>query len=67
MVVHFGLHHFLDGAAEQVFERLLNILRCLDVILFEQLSDDLTLSFCHLDFVDGFLFFSCHCKGPPMI
>ena len=38
---HFSFHRFLERTAEQVFQRLLNIMRRLDVILAQQLTNDL--------------------------
>ena len=66
MIIHFSLHHFLDGATQQVFEGILDILGRLDVILLQEHLDDVAFSFSHLYFVYRFLF-SCHNNRPPMI
>ena len=63
VIIHLGLHHLLDGAAEQVFESILDVFGGFDVVFLQELLDDLTFSFGHHDFMDGFLFSSCHNKG----
>jgi hypothetical protein len=40
MLIHLRFHHLLQGAPQQVFEGFLDILRSLDVILFQELMDD---------------------------
>lgn len=59
MVTHLSFHHFLDRAAEQIFQGILNVFSTLDIILIQQLTNDITFSFCHLYSVYRFLF-SCH-------
>ena len=45
MIVHLGLHHLLDGSAEQIFESFLNIFGSLNVILLKEMLDDLAFAF----------------------
>lgn len=63
VAIHLGFHHLLDGTAEQIFESILDILGGLNVVFLQELLDNLTFPFGHHDFVDGFLFSSCHSKG----
>ena len=66
VVIHLDFHHFFDSPAKQVFQSILNALCRLNVVLLQQLTDNVSFSFCHLYFVYRFLF-SCHNKRPPMI
>ena len=52
-------HHFLDGAAEQVLERVLDVLGGVDLVLGEEPLDDLLLPLGHDDLVHGLPGF-CH-------
>lgn len=47
MFIHFRLQHLLDRTSEKVFQRILDILCRLDIILLKQHSDDVFLSFAH--------------------
>ena len=62
MVVHFCFHHFFDRPAQNIFERFLDVLGTLDVILFQQLTDYISFSFRHFHSVYIFLV-SCHFLG----
>ena len=66
MLIHFRFHHLLDGAAQQVFQGILDISCALNVVFLEQLLDDGTLAIGHFYFVNLF-FLSCHDKRSPMI
>ena len=59
MIIHFCFHHFLNGAAQEIFKCVLNIFSRLDVILFKELMDNISFSFCHLYSMYRFLL-SCH-------
>lgn len=56
VVVHFGFHHFLDGAAEKILESILDIFSSFDIVLLQELLDNLTFTFNHYYLMDGFLF-----------
>ena len=63
MVIHFSLHHFFNGAAQKIFECILDIFCGLDIVFLEKLADDVPFSFSHFNSVNWFLLF-CHSKRP---
>lgn len=52
--VHLGFHHLFDGSAQQIFERILDVLGRFDFILLKELLEDVSLSIGHLNFVYSF-------------
>ena len=63
VVIHFRLHHFFNGAAQEIFESILDVFRSLDIVFFEKLADDISFSLSHFNSVNRFLLF-CHSKRP---
>ena len=44
MVIHFCLHHFLEGAAKEIFKSILDIFSSLNIVFFEKLTNDISFS-----------------------
>ena len=65
MILHLGFHHFLDCAAQQVFEGFLDVMGIMDVVFLQQSPDDVALALCHYYFVYWLFFPSCHNNRPP--
>ena len=63
MFIHFCLHHFLEGAAKEIFKSILDIFSSLNIVFFEKLTNDISFSIGHLYSVYRFLL-SCHNKRP---
>ena len=55
MIIHFSFHHFFDCSTEKIFQNLLDILCCLNVVFLQKLMDNVTYPFCHSYFVYRFL------------
>lgn len=61
MIIHFCFHHFFNCFAQKIFQSILNIFGCLNIVFLQKLTDNVTFSFCHLYPMYGFLLF-CHNK-----
>ena len=63
MIIHLCFHHFLDGAAEKVFQRFLDVCSRLNVIFLQQSLNDIPFSFGHGSGSEDFFLFVRHKNG----
>ena len=42
VIIHFGLHHFFNGAAQEIFQGILDVFRSFDIVFFEKLANDIS-------------------------
>ena len=65
MIIQLSFHHFLDYSARKIFQGILNVLSCLNMVFFQKLMNNVAFSFRHLYHVYWFLL-SCHNKRPDV-
>ena len=63
VTIHFCFPHFFNGSGKKKFQGILNIFSSLNIVFFQELMDNVLLSFCQLYPMDSFLCFAI-IKGP---
>ena len=44
MVIHFCFHHFFDCSTQKIFQSVLDIFGCLNIVFFQKLMDNVAFS-----------------------